>query len=88
MPSESLLQSLWPVFPKLQSTVSYLIPTKCNGSFTMEDMIENIIPALLLQVTNNDTAKRHGSILAIAELVFALDNFGKTLSAQIVSQIR
>lgn len=52
------------------------------------DMIDSVIPGLLLQVTNNDTAKRHGSILAISELILTLDSLGKSLTSQIICQIR
>ena len=51
-------------------------------------MALSVIPTLLHGVLYADTAKRHGSILAIAELVLALTKLGKEIDPLIVSQIR
>jgi hypothetical protein len=48
----------------------------------MARVLQHIVDA------KSDTAMRHGAILAIAELLLAVTNLGKTLDPQMISQIR
>lgn len=57
-------------------------------SFSHKDMMLDVTPTLLLDVFSNDSAKRHGSILAIAELLLPITNSGKVLDQAVISKIR